>query len=618
MGAAWVQGLQTQGVGASLKHFAANNQETLRMTVSVDVDDRALHEIYLRAFAHVVKMADPWTVMCSYNRINGVYASQDEWLLTTILREHWGYGGVVVSDWGAVVDRVEALRAGLDLEMPGPSQGPSNLVDALRSGVIDETCVDRSVLRVMELAARASAMVPLESYDVDAHHALAREVATRSVVLLKNEGDLLPLDPTTHQTIAVIGEFARTPRFQGDGSSRVTPTKLDNALDAITATASGATIRFAPGFLIDGGDEEGAALHDEAVELARDADVVLAFLGLSAADESEGFDREHADVQPEQVALLRDLVAVNERVVLILSNGAMVTLAGWTDDVPAILETWLLGQAGGSATADVVFGLANPCGRLTETIPLRLADTPSYVNFPGDYDHVRYGEGIFVGYRYYDATDRDVSFPFGHGLSYSSFDYDNVEVTSDASGIRVTLDVRNTSSRDGREVVQVYVGALGSRVARAPKELRAFQSVPVAAQSSVSVALHVAREDLAYFDPLLQAWIVEGIDYRVFVASSSRVIRATHDVAIDGDTFDPPLSLMSTVGQWYVHPTGRAVLLEVLAAHLGGIDARSFPDPGTTVFKMMAGFRVKQLLDFMKMEVPQDELDAMVVAANGH
>lgn len=617
MGAAWVNGLQSQGVGASLKHFAVNNQETFRMTTSANIDARPLHEIYLRAFAHVIKTAKPWTVMCSYNRINGVYASQNEWLLNTMLREKWGYEGILVSDWGAVVSRTEALKAGLDLEMPGPSHGPVELHQAVLAGELDEAFLDRSALRMIALAALADKMPALDKYDADAHHALAREVASRSAVLLKNDGDVLPLDPAASQTIAVIGEFARTPRYQGDGSSRVTPTKLDNALDAITAAAPNAEVKFAPGFIINGGGPEGEVLRQEAVELAKTADVVLAFLGLSGEDESEGFDREHADIRVEQRDLLKDLVAVNKKVVLVLSNGAMVTLSGWTEGTAAILETWLLGQAGGSATADIIFGQANPSGRLTETIPVRFEDTPSYINFPGDYDEARYGEGIFVGYRYYDAINLNVSYPFGYGLSYSSFSYENVKVTSNATGVQVSLDVRNTSSRDGREVVQVYVGALGSRVSRAPKELRAFKSVPVAAGGVASVTLEIPREELGYFDPLLNEWTVEGLTYRVYVGSSSRDIHATADVEVVGDAFTPPLSLSSTLGQWFDNPRARQALEEVLAKHPGTPgQGKVLPEVGTVIFKMMAGFRVNQLLPFMKLDVPKDELDAAVIKAN--
>jgi len=617
MGAAWVNGLQSQGVGASLKHFAVNNQETFRMTTSANVDARPLHEIYLRAFHHVITTAKPWTVMCSYNRINGVYASQNEWLLNTMLREKWGYEGIMVSDWGAVVNRVEALKAGLDLEMPGPSNGPAILHQAVLTGELDEAFLDRSALRMIALAALADKMPALDKYDAEAHHALAREVASRAAVLLKNDNNLLPLDPSTTQTIAVIGEFARTPRYQGDGSSRVTPTKLDNALDALIEAAPNAKVTFAPGFIINEGGPEGEKLRKEAVELAKNSDVVLAFLGLSGADESEGFDREHADVRVEQRDLLKELTAVNKNVVLVLSNGAMVTLSGWTEGAAAILETWLLGQAGGSATADIIFGKANPSGRLTETIPVRFQDTPSYVTFPGDYDEARYGEGIFVGYRYYDAIELPVSYPFGFGLSYSSFAYENVKVTSNASGVSVSLDVKNTSGRDGREVVQVYVGALESRVSRAPKELRAFKSVEIAAGATQSVVLDIPREELGYFDPLLNEWTVEGLTYRVYVGSSSRDIHATADVQVEGDPFTPPLTTSSTMGQWFDNPNGAKALTELLAKHPGlpGV-GKSIPEPGTVVFKMMAGFRVNQLLPFMKLDIPQDELDAAVAKAN--
>ena len=613
-GEGWVKGLQSQGVGASLKHYAVNNQETLRMTTSADIDERTLHEIYLRAFAHVVRTADPRTIMCSYNRINGVYASQNEMLLTDILRKKWGFKGLVVSDWGAVVDRVAAVRAGLDLEMPPSMNGPRLVVEAVRSGALDEKYVDESALRAIEMAAWANEIEPLESYDIDAHHNLAREVARRAAVLLKNEGNLLPLDPAKAQKIAVIGEFARTPRYQGDGSSRVTPNKLDNALDAIIATAPAATVTFAPGFTIDRSEADQAALTSEAVVAAKDADVVLAFLGLSALDESEGFDREHANLQDDQLQLLAEIVKVNKNVALILSNGAMVVLDGWTNDVPAILETWLLGQAGGSATADLIFGLANPSGRLTESIPVRLQDNPAYVNFPGEYDHCRYGEGIFVGYRYYDTTDTKVSYPFGFGLSYTTFAYENVTITSDASGISVSLDVRNTGGRDGHEVVQVYVGGLNSRITRARKELRAFKSVAVAAGTSTHVTLFVPRNDLAYFDPILRDWTVEDLTYRVSVGSSVNDIHATADVAVKGDDFAPELSVMSTMGEWFTHPTGAQALQDLINKYSQDqqMTGREVPAPDTIIFKMMAGFRLEQMFSFMKINPDPADVNALL------
>ena len=438
LGAALVRGLQSRGVGASVKHFAANNQESDRMRVSADVDERPLREIYLRGFQRVVTEAQPWTVMCSYNRVNGTYASENAWLLTDVLRGEWGYEGVVVSDWGAVNDRVAGIAAGLDLEMPSSDgRTDAELVAAVRTGDLEEAVLDRAATRVVDLVQKAlthrgraeglaqsptstTTSGPDGGFDVEAHHALARESAGRSVVLLKNDGDLLPLSPS--QTVAVIGAFAAQPRYQGAGRSLINPTRLDSALDGIAEYAGGSRPGYAAGFRLEaegasaGDSPSGAALLDEAVALAASKDVAVVFVGLPAELESEGFDREDIELPGEQVALLSAVAEANPRTVAVLSNGGVVRLDEVADHAAAVLEGWLLGQAGGSAIADVLYGEVNPSGRLAETVPYRLQDSPAYLDFPGERGHVRYGEGIFVGYRWYDAREIDVQFPFGHGL----------------------------------------------------------------------------------------------------------------------------------------------------------------------------------------------------------
>ena len=421
LGTAFVQGVQSQGVGTSLKHYAANNQETDRVRVSADVDERTLREIYLPAFERVVTEAKPWTVMCSYNRVNGTHVSQDPWLLTTVLRDEWGFEGGVVSDWGAVHDRVAAVKAGLDLEMP-PQLGWSDraLVDAVRAGDLDEAVLDVAVRRMLRLVDRAVTEArPDTVVDLEAHHALARAAAREGAVLLKNDG-MLPLAPQTGGKIAVVGELARTPRFQGAGSSQVNPTRVDVPLDELRAAVpDGVEVGFAPGYVLDGDAGDGA-LVEEAVGLARDADVVVVFLGLPSAAESEGFDRTHMDLPPQQVELVRAVRRVSDRVAVVLANGSAVLTSDWQDDADAILECWLSGQAAGGAVADLLLGVANPSGRLAETIPLRRQDSPSSLSVPGDSGHVRYGEGVFVGSRGSDRLEQPVSFPFGPGLSYTS------------------------------------------------------------------------------------------------------------------------------------------------------------------------------------------------------
>ena len=552
----WVKGLQSRGVGASLKHYAVNSQETDRMRVSADIDERTLREIYLRAFQRVVTQAEPWTVMSAYNRVNGVLASQHHWLLTEVLRGEWGYEGLVVSDWGAVADRVEAVRAGLDLTMPGPDpEGDRRLVEAVRAGTLDESTLDTAVSRVSSLVHAALAARTATTYDADAHHALAREVAGRGIVLLKNDGDVLPLRPG--QRLAVLGEHARTPRFQGGGSSQINPTRLDNALDEITALAGG-PVAFAPGY-----DDV-----DAAVALARDADVALVFAGTER--ETEGADRDAIDLPAAHVELIERVAAVNPRTVVVLSNGAVVRTTPWDAAVPAVVEGWLLGQAGGGAVADVLFGRVNPSGRLAETIPLHLADHPSYLDFPGEAGHVRYGEGIHVGHRGFDARQQQVAYPFGHGLSYTTFAYGPATVTATPDGLLVRLSVTNTGGRDGREVVQAYVSLPGSAVRRPPRELKGFANVAVPAGATVEVELPIARDDLAYWDTRVSRWVVEGGTYVVEVGASSRDLRVTATVDVEGDALRVPLTGESTIAEWLADPKGAQALGEVFASLAAG------------------------------------------------
>ena len=620
LGAALVRGLQSQGVGASLKHFAANNQETDRLRVSADVDERPLREIYLRGFQHVVEQTQPWTVMCSYNRINGVYASEDPWLLTSVLRDEWGFEGLVVSDWGAVNDRVSALVAGLDLEMPS-SGGVTDaqLVAAVRDGSLAESVLDTAADRVIDLVEKALAGADADAtYDVEAHHALAREVAGRGIVLLKNDG-VLPLATGAGRAIAVVGEFARTPRYQGAGSSQIVPTRLDNALDQLVALAGDATVTFAPGYTLGGevGDDDAVALTAEAVSAAAAADDVVVFVGLPGEDESEGFDREHLELPATQTALLEAVIPANPRVTVVLSNGGVVRVSGWADRVRAIAEGWLLGQAGGGAIADVLFGVVNPSGRLAESIPVRLEDTASYLNFPGEKGHVRYGEGLFVGYRDFDARGAAVSFPFGHGLSYTTFAFGAPTATATADGgIRVSVEVANTGGRDGREVVQVYASVPASRVQRPVRELKGFANVAVAAGTTETVVVELAASDLAYYDTELAGWSVEGGDYVVEVGASSRDLRGSVTVSLAGDGRTARLTVDSTLGEWLEHPVGGPILMAALAQSAGaeGMGAM-LADPGLR--RMAESIPLIRAASFPGSPVTREQLDQLVAATNG-
>ncbi|MDR6867148.1 beta-glucosidase [Microbacterium resistens] len=624
IGAGLVTGIQSQGVGSSLKHFAANNQESDRMRASSDIDPRPLREIYLRGFERVVKDAQPWTVMCSYNRINGVYASEDPWLLTEVLRDEWGFEGLVVSDWGAVNDRVAALVAGLDLEMPSSGgRTDAQVAAAAASDAPVAAALDLAAGRMLDLVAKAGRRPAVDGpLDVEAHHALAREVAGRSIVLLKNDdADGAPLLPLSlSASLAVIGEFARTPRYQGGGSSHINPTRVDTALDALSEGA-GDRVAFAPGFAFDPQTpaDQLDALRDEAVALAASRDVAVVFLGLTEAEESEGFDREHIDLPAAQLALLDAVIAVNPRVVVVLSNGAVVALP-FVDRVPAVVEAWLLGQAGGSATADVLRGIVNPSARLAETIPLRIEDTPAYGNFPGSFGHVRYGEGILVGYRWYDARRMAVAYPFGHGLSYTSFAYGDAAVSVQASGdLQVTVAVTNSGDRGGREVVQAYAAPVSSIVERAPRELKAFASVEIPAGETREVSLVIRREDLAYWDVRVDRFVVEGGDYRIEVGASSRDIRAAATVEIVGDEVRLPLTAESSIADMLAHPVAGPIMQEQFTAMResadGAMDAGIMGDEA--IAKMMASFPIGRLAGFPGMGVDGEQLAQLIAVANG-
>ncbi|TNM69164.1 beta-glucosidase [Streptomyces sp. NP160] len=587
LAAALVRGVQSQGVGTSLKHFAANNQETHRMSVSAEVDERTLREVYLTAFERVVRTAQPWTVMCSYNRINGVYASQDPWLLTRVLRNEWGFEGLVVSDWGAVDDRPLGVAAGLDLEMPSSSgASTAKVLAAVREGRLSEADVRTAARRVLQLVARAQpGLAEPRPYDAAAHHALAREAAQRSAVLLKNDpvgtsagaAPLLPLDAAAAGVVAVVGEMARTPRYQGAGSSQVVPTQLDDALTALRDDLEGTgEVRFAAGYSLDDGEQDDdGALADEAVAAARGADVVLLFLGLPGSYESEGFDRTHLDLPASQLALLDAVLEVTERVVVVLSNGSAVRLHPWADRVPALLEGWLLGQAGGSAVADLLVGRVSPSGRLAETLPLRLEDTPAFgAGFPGEGGVVRYGEGVFIGYRWYDTRRAAVSFPFGHGLTYTTSAYDalSVEVTGSGAdaGLRVALTVTNTGSRAAAEVVQVYVADPVAEVARPDSELKAFARVELEPGQSRAVSFELDARALSYWSPVQRRWVVEGGAFEVRVGASSRDVRLRETVQVTGEDLTPPVAVDAEISTWLDHPVAGPALRSVLERSGGG------------------------------------------------
>ena len=552
LGAAFVNGVQEHGVGTSLKHFAANNLEWRRMSISAKIDERTLREIYLAAFETVVKKAQPWTIMCSYNRINGVYSCENDWLLNKVLRDEWGFEGLVMTDWGAMDERVPSLKAGLDLEMPDcHGETDKLIVKAVQSGELEESVLDTAVERILTmvdkyLTARkdidpASMVHPLPSsiergYDVAAHHALARTTAEQSAVLLKNE-DILPLQKD--KKIAFIGEFAKVPRIQGGGSSHINNTSIESALDA-----AGDSVSYAQGFHIDE-ETTDETLLQEAITLAKESDVAVIFAGLPDSFESEGFDRTHLNMPANQNELIARISEVQPNVVVVLHSGSPIAMP-WLDKVAGVLQMYLAGQASGGAAVNLLFGDATPCGKLAETFPLHLEDNPSYLNFPGNREKVCYQEGVFIGYRYYDKKKMDVLFPFGYGLSYTDFTYSNMKVTvngknaadvdviKETDEIVVTADITNTGNCDGAEIVQLYIKNPVVYEIRPEKELRDFAKVFLKAGETKTVTFTLNARAFSYYETRIHDWYAESGDYEILLASSSRDIRLQDTVSITG------------------------------------------------------------------------------------
>lgn len=552
LGAAFVNGVQEHGVGTSLKHFAANNQEWRRMSISAEIDERTLREIYLAAFETVVKKAQPWTIMCSYNRINGVYSCENDWLLNKVLRDEWGFEGLVMTDWGAMDERVPSLKAGLDLEMPDcHGETDKLIVKAVQNGELEESVLDTAVERILTmvdkyLTARkgidpASMVHPLPSsvergYDVAAHHALARTTAEQSAVLLKNE-DILPLQKD--KKIAFIGEFAKVPRIQGGGSSHINNTSVESALDA-----AGDSVSYAQGFHIDE-ETTDETLLQEAITLAKESDVAVIFAGLPDSFESEGFDRTHLNMPANQNELIARISEVQPNVVVVLHSGSPIAMP-WLDKVAGVLQMYLAGQASGGAAVNLLFGDATPCGKLAETFPLHLEDNPSYLNFPGNREKVCYQEGVFIGYRYYDKKKMDVLFPFGYGLSYTDFTYSNMKVTvngknaadvdviKETDEIIVSADITNTGNCDGAEIVQLYIKNPVVYEIRPEKELRDFAKVFLKAGETKTVTFTLNARAFSYYETRIHDWYAESGDYEILLASSSRDIRLQDTVSITG------------------------------------------------------------------------------------
>ncbi len=769
MAVAYIQGLQSRGVGASLKHYAANNAEFERFTISSDVDERTLHEIYLHAFQMAVEEAQPWTVMCAYNKINGTWASEHRYLLTDILREAWGFQGFVVSDWGAVHNRILSSNAGLDLEMPGIGEMPIEIVvNAVQSGLIAEETIDEMVRRILRVVfmARGNAperkLVP-EAADTPEHRNLAREAAEESIVLLKNQGGLLPFDENNGRSqvsvrkIAVFGPSAAVARIQGGGSAQVTPyytvtpldgikrlagsgievmytqgvknqqltpptlnnehvratsgapgfqgeyfagkefagqpilTRVDEALDfsrssmpAEETRQSGLSARWMGTFnapvsgeyvfslssagqsrLLINGEQVvdhwndpnlgafmsvwpwqskrgtvhlengksyevvveylsypgGYRLHagyelplpedemDRVTRMAAEADAAIVVVGTTHEHETEGYDRKEWELPGDQVKLINTVAVANPRTIVVLINGTPLDIATWEASVPAIVEGWFNGQETGNALASVLFGHTNPSGKLPDTYPVRYKDNPSYLNYPGESGHLLYGEGIFVGYRYYDAKEIEPLYPFGHGLSYTTFSYENLrlsgsEMEQDGT-LEVAVDVRNTGTRTGKEVVQLYVSDTASRLVRPPKELKGFQKISLEPGQMETVRFTLTKKDLSYYDPAQKAWVAEAGAFNVLIGSSSRDIRAQAAFTLKPgpQAPQPRLHGETSLSAILNDPQGRKVLEKHLPQIMGRPEVEQYAEHinlnrmGITFMEILPPQTLKEVLE---------------------
>ena len=608
MAAAHIKGVQSKNVGTSIKHFAANNQEHRRMSCSSEIDERTLREIYLAAFETAIKEAKPDTVMCSYNRINGEFASENHWLLTEVLRDQWGFEGYVMSDWGAVNDRVKGLKAGLELEMPGSGGNTDKeIVEAVKSGELEEAVLDRAVERILNIVFKFTDNRQEGKFDLEEDHKLAAKIAGESMVLLKNEG-VLPL-PAQGKKIAFIGKFAETPRFQGGGSSHINSFKITSALEAVKEVAE---VTYAQGYDVKE-DVIDQAMLDQAVETAKEADVAVIFAGLPDAFESEGYDRTHMRMPDCQNTLISEIAKVQENVVVVLHNGSPVEMP-WADQVKGILEAYLCGQAVGQAEVDILFGKVNPSGKLAETIPYKLSDNPSYLNFPGDGQKVEYKEGVFVGYRYYDTKEMPVRYPFGYGLSYTTFEYSDLQLSSDkikdTDKLKVTLKVKNTGNRAGKEIVQLYVADKTGAASRPVKELKNFVKVELQPQEEKTVEMELDKRSFAWYNTDIHDWYAASGEYEILAAASSRDIRLKKTVYVESTTELPMhIHMNTTIGELLENPRTKGVIegmTDSLIQHMGGSSEEEDSAASEAItkemsLKMMENSPLRSMRSFMGM-----------------
>ena len=616
MAAALILGVQSKNVGTSVKHFAMNNQETRRMSVSVLADERTKREIYLAPFETAIKKGKPWTIMCSYNKIGGVYSSENRWLLNDLLRGEWGFEGMTMTDWGACSDHIEGVRAGMDLAMPSlGDSADKQLADAVRDGVLDEKYVNEAVERVLNVIQKFTENRKKDpDFFLGAQHHQARKIARESAVLLKNDG-VLPLK--SKGKIAFIGAFAETPRYQGGGSSHINASEITSALQAVRSVAK---VEYAKGYSIDT-DQVNPELQAEAVALAKKADVAVLFVGLTDAYESEGYDRSHMRMPENQNALIDAVCAVNDRVVVVLHNGSPVEMP-WADKVGGILEMYLGGQAVGGATVDLLFGAVSPSGKLAETFPMHLEDNPSYLNFPGNGDQVEYREGIYVGYRWYDTRKMPVRWAFGHGLSYTQFEYSNLRVNKEkiaqGEGVRVAIDVKNVGHMGAKEVVQLYVHSAHDGAARPEQELKGFEKVYIAPGKTETVEFELNPRAFAYYESAIRDWYVEGGAYEIRIGASSRDVRAAKTIEIEaGKPIPVRVTMDTTFGDLMKIPGSQPILQPVMGdmmAQFGGVPE---DDSMSGMMDAMVGFMpLHALKSFGGGQVSDKMLEEMIAALN--
>jgi beta-glucosidase len=619
---AYIQAVQSMGVGTSLKHYAANNQEYRRFTIDETIDERTLREIYLSNFEGAVKEGKPWTVMCSYNRVNGILASENKYLLTDILKEEWGFEGFVVSDWGAVDERVEGIKAGLDLEMPSSyGIGDQKIIEAVKIGKLDEKELDQTVERLLKIIFKAvDNRKRGTTYDKQAHHKLARKIAGESMVLLKNQDNILPLKK--EGTIAIIGAFAKKPRYQGGGSSHVNPTKLDNALEEIEKLVQGkAKIIYEEGYNLDN-DEMNQELIDKAKETAKKSNVAIIFAGLPDRYESEGYDRKHMKMPENHNKLIEEVSKVQPNTIVVLSNGAPVEIP-WIDKVKGLLESYLGGQAGGGAVADILFGEVNPSGKLAETFPKKLSHNPSYLNFPGEGNKVEYREGVFVGYRYYDKKEIEPLFPFGYGLSYTTFEYTDISVDkkeiTDKETIEVKVKVKNTGKVKGKEIVQLYIRDVESKVNRPEKELKGFEKIELAPGEEKTVTFKLDKRSFAYYNTEIRDWYVESGEFEILVGKSSKEIELKETVKVNSTvTIKKKYDRNSTIGDLMEDPEASQVLKELLEKinEIGGIFQEDEHRDQELIISMMRYLPLRGLINFGRGYFTDDMLEQLLEKLN--